>query len=81
MPEVAALACQESDRQAVHEKRMLVSIEPVGDRFYETRKFPVIDKGEIVGVAGIVRDITDRKQAELALRTSELKLSEASNSR
>lgn len=77
MPEEAALACQESDRQAIREKRMVVSVEPVGDRFYETRKFPVIDKGEIVSVAGIVRDITDRKQAELALRTSQLQLSEA----
>ena len=77
MPVEAAQACEESDRQAIRDKRMVVSIEPVGDRFYETRKFPVIDKGEIVGVAGIIRDITDRKQTELALRTSQLQLFEA----
>ena len=71
MPEGAATNCQESDRRAIREKRTVVTSEQVGDRFYETRKFPVVDAGEIVGVAGIVRDITGHKQAEEALRESE----------
>jgi two-component system, cell cycle sensor histidine kinase and response regulator CckA len=45
-------------------------MEQVGDRFYEAHKFSVIVAGEIVGVAGICRDITDRKRAEEALRIS-----------
>lgn len=71
MPEDAATACQETDRQAILKKSMIVSIETVGDRFYETRKFPVIDSGEIVGVAGIIRDITEQKRAEKALHEGE----------
>ena len=73
IPEGAAVACQESDRLAIREKRTVVTIEPVGDRLYETHKFPAIVAGEIVGVAGIIRDITDRKRAEEALLESEVK--------
>jgi PAS domain S-box-containing protein len=68
MPEEPAKACRESDQLAIREKRLVVTTEHVGDRFYETYKFPVVVSGEIEGVAGIVRDITDRKRAEEALQ-------------
>ncbi len=73
MPEGTAVACQESDRLAIREKRMVVTIEPVGDKFYETHKFPVVVADEIVGVAGIIRDVTDHKRTEEALFESEVK--------
>ncbi|SEM16040.1 PAS domain S-box-containing protein [Syntrophus gentianae] len=71
MPEEAALACRESDEQAIRDRALVITIEPVGDRFYETHKFPLLVDGEVVGVAGIVRDITGHRQAEEALRKSE----------
>ena len=43
-PETAAV-CQESDGRAIHERRTVVSVEPVGERFYETRRFPVVLEG------------------------------------
>ncbi len=41
-------------------------------RLFETVKVPWIQGGEPVGIIGVSRDITQRKQAELALRESEL---------
>ena len=71
MPAEAARACQASDRQAIREKRVVLTVEPVGDRFYETYKFPLITDGQTTGVGGIVRDITERKRAEESLREVE----------
>jgi PAS domain S-box-containing protein len=64
MPAEAARACRESDLQAIRQKGIVIAIESVGDKVYETHKFPVIIEGEAVGVAGIIRDITKRKRAE-----------------
>ncbi len=69
MPEEAAAACGESDSTAIREKRMVVTTEQVEDRVYETRKFPVTVDGIVVGVAGIIRDITERHMAEESLRS------------
>jgi len=71
MPEGPARACMESDQLAIREKKLVVTVETVGGRFYETYKFPVVVAGKTAGVAGIVRDITDRKRVEEALRTTE----------
>jgi two-component system, cell cycle sensor histidine kinase and response regulator CckA len=76
MPGGAAAGCRESDQLSIHEKRLVVAVEPVADRFYETYKFPVIVEGEIVGVAGIIRDTTDRKRAENELYESRQFLSD-----
>jgi PAS domain S-box-containing protein len=77
MPAAAAARSRESDESAIHEKRMVVTVESVGDRSYETYRFPVIVAGKIVGVAGIIRDITEGMQAERALVTSRNRLSRA----
>ena len=71
MPGEAAAACQESDLQAIREKRLVVTTETVERRFYETYKFPVMVADEIIGVAGIIRDITERKRAEEELKRAE----------
>jgi len=71
MPGEAAAACQESDLQAIQEKRLVITIETVKDRFYETYKFPVIVGDQTIGVAGIIRDITERKRAEEELKKAE----------
>ncbi|MDD3845676.1 MAG: PAS domain-containing protein [Syntrophorhabdaceae bacterium] len=76
MPEDAAAVCQQSDRLAISEKRTVIATEPVEDKFYETYKFPFLIKGAVAGVAGIVRDITERRLAEEELRKSRALLSD-----
>ncbi|OPY76432.1 MAG: Blue-light-activated protein [Syntrophorhabdus sp. PtaU1.Bin153] len=68
MSKEAAIACEESDRLAIREKRIVITREPIRGKLYETYKFPVIAAGEIVGVGGIIRDITERKRTEEALK-------------
>ena len=62
-PEVAK-ACRDTDLQAIREKKMIISQQQIGNATYENFKFPVVVNGEVRGVAGIIRDITERKQAE-----------------
>jgi len=73
MPKEAARACRASDLQAIRQKGVITASESVGDKVFETTKFPVIIEGKVIGVAGIIRDITVRKRMEEALRESELK--------
>jgi PAS domain S-box-containing protein len=71
MSEQAARACRESDLQSIRQKRTIIGIESVGDKVYETHKFPVIIKGDVVGVAGIIRDITERKALEVQFQQAQ----------
>ncbi len=71
MPEKLADYCKYSDLQALLEQKTIISTEENGDRIFETRKFPVITNGNLSGVAGIVRDITENKRAEIAIKERE----------
>ncbi len=75
-PDVAA-ACRRSDA-AIVESRRVGNFEeefhlPNGEIIYqESIKAPIMDgKGNVVGLAGVSRDITERKKAEKAIKESE----------
>ncbi|MFZ0827311.1 MAG: PAS domain-containing protein [Verrucomicrobiia bacterium] len=57
--------------QSLNREEMTVNPRTKETRWLQTTKVPLRDKnGQIVGLMGISRDITDRKQAEEALRHS-----------
>ena len=64
MPEEVARGCMSTDHRAMTEGKKVIDIECVDDKIYETYKMPVFSNQEVVGVAGIIRDITEQKQAE-----------------
>jgi PAS domain S-box-containing protein len=67
----AAETCRQSDQLAIAKNDIVVTEEQVADRIYELRKFPVLIGSEKVGIGGLIRDITERKQDREALQESE----------
>jgi PAS domain S-box-containing protein len=70
MPTDAARGCRASDERALREKRVVIEEERIGGRIYESRKFPVHMKSDLIGVGGFIRDITEQRLAELNLKAS-----------
>ncbi len=70
MPAALAEKCRRSDKAVLAGEAVVVSEELVGDRIYETTKFPVQVASNRRGIGGYIRDITARRQAEEALRES-----------
>jgi PAS domain S-box-containing protein len=69
-----AAQCSETDKQALISTARVVTEEVVGDRYYETIKFPVELPGGNKGIGGYIRDITDRKSKEDEIRRLNVEL-------
>jgi len=72
----AAERCRASDKQALASRQIVVTVEQVATRWYETRKFPIALSGGRTGIGGFIRDITKRKLAEDQLQESNQALEE-----
>ena len=68
MPAAAAESCRASDLRALKTGGVVVTTEAVGDRVYESRKFPVELSDGRVGVGGYVRDVTEQRRADDEIR-------------
>jgi PAS domain S-box-containing protein len=73
LPQSIAQVCRQTDMEVIQSGAIVKTEEPMHDGIYETRKFPVSIGGGKVGVGVYIRDITDRKRAEEALKQSEEK--------
>ncbi|HPE40532.1 MAG TPA: PAS domain S-box protein [Bacteroidales bacterium] len=56
--------CKSSDLKVIDTKSTFRIEEKLGNRFFETTKFPVFLDGDKIGVGGIIRDVSDQKKAE-----------------
>ena len=68
MPPEAAAECAASDARAIKMGGLVITTERVGDRVYESRKFPVELTDGRLGVGGYVRDVTEQRRAEGEIR-------------
>jgi len=53
-----AKACETSDRMALQKKKTVMGYETIGERIYQTRKFPFRFKDGHKGIGGIIFDVT-----------------------
>ena len=67
----AACTCRESDERVLKEQKTITTEEIIGERYFETLKFPVpLEPGQ-VGIGGFIRDISVRKRTDDVLKESE----------
>ncbi|NVN93929.1 MAG: PAS domain S-box protein [Bacteroidetes bacterium] len=77
MDEKSANYCLDTDKKVIRDNKLSINEELVKGRTYETHKFPVKMTNGLMGIGGIVRDITDRKKVEEILRESLISLDDA----
>jgi len=58
MDALHAKACENSDKIALQEQQTIMSYEMIGERIYQTRKFPFHFKNGNKGLGGIIFDVT-----------------------
>ena len=76
MPASAARTARLTDLKAMESSSIVISEQTIGERIYETRKFPVSLGGNRPGVGGFIRDITEQKKSEQELKVKSVNLRE-----
>ncbi|MBP1928721.1 PAS domain S-box-containing protein [Methanolinea mesophila] len=79
MEEGAAEKCVASDNEALVSEKPVITEERAGDRIFETRKFLVRPEHGTIFIGGYIRDVTESRNAELAMQESEEKFRELFN--
>lgn len=79
IPGDAANKCRVSDAQAIKQKSIIITNEKIGNRFFETRKFPIILPNGNHGVGGFIRDITTQIESEEQIKLQGTALNSAAN--
>ncbi len=62
-----------SDKASIGKDDIVISTEKFGDSIFETRKFKLKLLNGKIGVAGFIRDVTERYQAQKTIQDSEIK--------
>lgn len=78
MPQENAAQCRLSDQEALNKDQLVINIEPVGDLFYETRKFPV-PLDDQTGLGVFIQDITAKIKSDESLKLQSAALNAAAN--
>jgi PAS domain S-box-containing protein len=76
MATASAKIARVTDVKATMSLSVTTSEQTIGDRIYETRKFPVRLGDGVTGVGGFIRDITEYKRAEQALKAKSSSIEE-----
>ncbi|MDD5301239.1 MAG: PAS domain S-box protein, partial [Gallionella sp.] len=74
-PSTLAKSMVADDMRVLREGRQITVEEQFDGRFYQTIKFPVFIEGKPHFLAGYTLDVTERKKAEEAIRTSQMRFS------
>jgi len=73
---IMAENCLKTDQQSLMENKLVVSIEKVGNKYLESRKFPLQLSNNKTGVGAIIRDITEKIKGE-KIQTVQFRIADA----